>query len=230
MFTSLAALWRDDSPMREVVTRLGEMISATEYVFNHAWEVCKGQAVAEALRAPLKERDKQVNRLERDVRRRVMEHLSINPGQDASGCLAVMIMAKDLERLGDHGRNLFELASRSERGISDMKLFAQIEPVGDKMGGYFPKLFQAVVQSDEAVAHQILEEDYMALKEQLKDLQALLFTTEMPIREAVIVTLLTRTLMRFNAHIGNVASGVIFPLENIDFVSRGLRKEQEDEG
>jgi len=44
----------------------------------------------------------------------------------------------------------------------------------------------------------------------------------------VATTLIARYLKRVNAHIGNTASGVIFPLENIDFVSRGLKEEEKD--
>ena len=46
-----------------------------------------------------------------------MEHLSGSPGQDVSGCLAIVLMAKDLERLGDHCRNIYELASKSHRPV-----------------------------------------------------------------------------------------------------------------
>ena len=229
MLKDIAMLWKDDSPMRKVVDILGEMVTAGEYVFNRAWEVCLGQAVVDATRGPLKGRDKEVNRMEREVRRRLLEHLSINPGEDASGCLALMIMAKDLERVGDHGRNLFELAARAEHGVAGMKLFERMKPISEKIIVYFPKLRRAILESSEEVAHEILA-DYQELKGPIKDLQAALFSTDMPSGEAVISTMLTRTLMRINAHIGNAASGVIFPLENIDFVSRGLRKEAEDGG
>jgi len=228
MLKDIALMWKKDSPMREIVNMLGRMVAAGEYVFNQAWQVCLGQVIAEAARDSLKGRDKEVNKLEREVRRRLLEHLSINPGMDASGCLAVMVMAKDLERIGDHGRNLFELAAKAEHGVTGMKLFGQMKPISEKISAYFPRLQRAVLDSSEELAHGILA-DYQVLKHEIKSLQAALFTTDMPGKEAVISTLLARTLMRINAHIGNAASAVIFPLENIDYVSRGLRKQAEED-
>ena len=64
------------------------------------------------------------------------------------------------------------------------------------------------------------------MKKKTKELHNTLFDTEMASREAVAASLLTRVLTRINAHIGNAASGVIFPLDNIDYVSRGLRESE----
>ena len=99
MLREIRKLWKDGSPMLGVVERLAQMVADAEYVYVHAWEVCTGQAVIDKTDAPLRERDKAVNRGEREIRRLIASHLGINPGEDVSGCLAVMIMAKDVERL-----------------------------------------------------------------------------------------------------------------------------------
>ena len=67
----------------------------------------------------------------------------------------------------------------------------------------------------------------MVIKKELKEIQGGLFLSDLRGEEAVASTLLTRFLMRVNAHAANAASAVMFPLENIDFVGRGLREELE---
>jgi phosphate uptake regulator len=183
--------------------------------------------VVETAAPEIKAHDKAINRNERDIRRLTVEHLSINPGEDVSGCLAVLIMAKDVERIGDHGRNIFGVAARLDTPLTGFRLFDPLQCMQAETGEMLPKLQRAVLESSEEIAHEILAA-YKERKKEAKALAEQLHTTEMPSREAVATTLLTRFLTRINAHIGNAASGVIFPLENIDFVSRGLRQEEKD--
>jgi len=226
MLKELMKLWKDGSIMADVLRRLGEMVVDAGYVYTHAWDVCCGRAVHSAIEDRIRRHDKEVNRGERQVRRMLVEHLSMNPGQDASGCLAVMIMAKDIERIGDHARNVYGIGKRLREPITGYRLFDKLDAVQQATTPQFGMLQNAIVQSDEAVAHEVLRA-YQDIKRKAKGLQDALFALEAPPLETVNTTLLTRFFMRANAHIGNAASGVIFPLDNIDFVSRGLRKEQE---
>jgi phosphate uptake regulator len=225
MLEAIRKLWEDDSVMVDVLRMLAHMVDDAKYVYTHAWEVCTGQAVAEKTEAPLREHDKAVNRSEREVRRKVLGHLSINPGKDVSGCMAVMIIARDVERLGDHCRNIYGVGARLPAPVTTFALFKEFDALQRGIEEQFDPLKRAILDSNEKVAHEILER-YQALKKQGKALQDKLFTTNMASGEAVASTLLTRFFLRINAHIGNATSGVIFPLENIDFVSRGLRQEE----
>jgi phosphate uptake regulator len=227
MLKKIRALWKDDSLMGEVVQTLGNMVSDAEYVYTHAWEACTGQAVIEATKGPLAQHDKAVNRGEREIRRKVVEHLTINPGQDASGCMAVMIMAKDIERIGDHGRNIFNVAARITCDIPEFMIFDRLAAVHGRIGELLPDLNRAILDSDEVLTHDILRR-YTENKQEAKKLIGSLPDLDVPGREAVASTLLCRFHVRVNAHIGNAASGVIFPVENIDFVSRGLKREEKD--
>ncbi|MBN1557580.1 MAG: phosphate uptake regulator PhoU [Lentisphaerae bacterium] len=224
MLTELRALWTEDSIMHDAVKRLGNMVADSGYIAVRAWEVCKGETLPDKIAADMRRRDRAVNESERTVRRIVVEHLALNPGRDLAGCLAVMIMAKDIERLGDHARNIFGVGARIEGGVGGYRHFASLDEIHQAVAGQFPQLERAVVHSDAEAAHHILEA-YKRAKPRIKALQKSLFETEMSSIEAVNTTLLTRFYMRMNAHIGNAASGIVFPVEYIDFVTRGLREE-----
>lgn len=225
MLRELRKLWKDGSIMAEVMRLLAKMVADAGYVYNHAWEVCKGQALGNALEGDVKAHDKAVNAGERQVRRMLVEHLSINPGKDACGCLAAMVMGKDIERLGDQARNIFDVGSRLQAPVNEFALFPRLDRVQRAVGEQFPKLERALRDSDSETAHEILQR-YQEIKKDAKAAQAALYETELAGSEAVDATLLCLFLTRTNAHIGNAASGVVFPLENIDFVSRGLREEK----
>lgn len=227
MLKEIRALLKDGSSMYEVIQRLVQMTTDAEYVYTRGWEVCIGQAVIDRTEPEVRNHDKEINRNERAVRRLIVEHLSINPGQDVSGCLAVLLMAKDVERVGDHSRNIFTVGAETSGGIADFKCFPKLEALHNRIGELFPLLRDAIQESNEKTANDILEL-YQRIKPDIKALSAGLYEQDAPAREAVAATLLTRYHMRINAHIGNAASGVIFPLENIDFVSRGMRQAEKD--
>jgi phosphate uptake regulator len=227
MLKQIRALWKDGSVMLEALERLGAMVGDAEYVFTHAWETCTGQAVAEKIEEPIGEHDRAVNRSEREIRRLIAGHLSINPGQDVPGCMAVLLMAKDVERVGDHGRNIFSVGARMDGNAGELPLYAPLNAAAGKLAELFPMLQRAILESDEELTHEILER-YTSIKRDLKQLLKQLFETQMTGPQAVASALLTRYLMRINSHLGNAASGIIFPLENIDFVSRGLKEEEKD--
>lgn len=226
MLKELRSIWKNNSIMHQAVEALAQMVTDAEYGYTHAWEACIGQAVAEKVQPEIKGHDKAVNKAERSIRRLIVEHLSINPGRDVSGCLALMLMAKDIERIGDHTRNIFRVGLELKTDIAGFKLYDMLAQAQGEVGALLPDLRRAIQESSDEIAHAVLSA-YQSNKTCLKELEARLQTEDMGSLEAVNSALLTRYFIRTNAHIGNAASGVIFPLENIDFVSRGLRKEQE---
>lgn len=228
MLKEILAAWDEGSLMRDAVQKLGQMMLDVEYLYNHAWETCLGQTVADEVGPEVKKHDQAVNQAERDIRKMLLEHLSLNPGKDVSGCMAVLIMAKDAERLGDHARNVFDLGVRAAGKAKEMRLFAQFDAIAPQLGAQLPRLQRGIRESDEVLAHEVIAR-YQAIKQELKDLtRALWETPDLTGFEGVWCAHLVRYLKRINAHQGNVASGIIFPLHNIDFVSRGLREEEKD--
>ncbi len=227
MLKTIVNLWKSGSIMNDVMEQLGRMVGDAEYVVNHAWEVCAGQAIAEKVDPLIKGRDKEINRAERTIRRLVVQHLNINPGQDVSGCLAIMLVSKDVERIGDHGRNILQVAVRAQSPVSEFKFYGELSVVHAELAKLLPMLQRALVESNTDLARQTLDL-YQALKKQSKEIGRALYDADMTTREAVATTLLWRFMRRINSHIGNAASGVLFPVENIDFVSRGLKEEDKD--
>lgn len=226
MLKEILDAWKGDDVMESVLKRLGRMVSDATYVCENAWEVCIGQAVSEKMKSPLKERDKEVNRGEREVRSMVARHLSLNPGKDVAGCLAVMVMAKDIERIGDHGCSIYRIGARTEGAIPTYRFFGQMEAAYKQVTEPLNDLEHAILESDDKLARSILTR-YQAAKQSMKGLEASLYTANLAGTEAIATTLLTRAIWRLNSHIGNVTSGIVFPLENIDFVSRGLKGEED---
>ena len=213
--------------MREVIDTLDTMVGDADYVVTHAWETCTGQAVTERVGPLIRDRDKAVNRGERKIRRLVVEHLSLNPGQDVSGCLAMLLIAKDVERIGDHGRNLFDVADRLSGRVPEFHFFSEMNGLYGELAQMLTLLRRAVSESNAETARAILDR-YVQIKPRMKAFIPGLYDAGLPCDEAVATTLLARSLRRIIAHTGNAASGIVFPVETIDFISHGLADEAKD--
>lgn len=225
LIKALKTMWQDGSIMRDVIAEIARMVQRADDILHLAWAACRGESSPDELNAKAREHDKAINNGERTARRLIAEHLTINPGDDVSGCLAVVIMAKDIERLGDHARSVLNVARHAQGDISRFRHFKELDHIVATLCELLPVLRSAIEDSSEAKAHEVMRR-YQETKKKLKELQRNLLASDLDCEEAVATTLLARDLLRINAHAGNAASAVIFPIENIDFVSRGLREEE----
>ena len=221
MFKQIIALWQGEKFMKKVVEAFGEMISDAEYVFTRSWEVFMGKAEVTELQQSIHDKDHAINNYEREIRKMILEHLSINPSQDIAGCLAMISLVKDAERIGDYAKNIFELGTMLHGTVKGMKYLETLSSTQKKIRLRFPQLKQAFLESDQNIAKEILK-DYAPIKSECNTILHDLFEEELSTREAVATALLSRYLKRINSHISNIASGIIYPLDQIDFVSGDL--------
>ncbi|MCK4249380.1 MAG: phosphate uptake regulator PhoU [Candidatus Omnitrophica bacterium] len=221
MLKEIIAAWKGKSFMNKVVETFGRMLADAEYVFNHAWEVVMGQAMIDEIKGPLHDKDAAVNEHERAIRRMLAEHLSINPAQDISGCLAMMSLVKDAERIGDYSKNIFDLGVMLQGTIKDIKYLDRLSDIHERITKNFPLLIRAYLDSNAIIADEILK-DYAPIKEECNKILQDLFEDELSTRESVATALLSRYLKRINSHVSNIASGIVYPLDKLDFVKGGL--------
>jgi phosphate uptake regulator len=217
MFREILGLWKQDNFMENVVERFGEMLYDAEFVFDCAWRSILGQMVIDEVRQQVYDKDININKNEREIRRMLAEHLSINPKQDVSGCLVMMSLIKDAERIGDYSKNIFDLATMLDGDAKEMKYMERLSAVQRKISQHFPLLQRAFLDSNEEAANSVLKE-YEPIKGACKGMLLDLFDDKLPLREAVTTTILIRSFKRINSHMSNIATGMVYPMHKIDFV------------
>ena len=105
----------------------------------------------------------------------------------------------------------------------ELKYAERIDALQQDLGSTFPRLERAVRTSATEEVDEIFKV-YSSVKSQCRALRDEVLADELPTREAAVTVLLLHVFSRINAHIGNAATGIVFPIEDIDFVSRGLRR------
>jgi phosphate uptake regulator len=203
--------------MKKAVAAFGDMLNNDEYLFNQTWQILTEQADIEQISQEISDKDSEVNTQERAIRRWLVEHLSINPKHDTSGCLALMSMVKDAERIGDYAKNMLEVGVMFKGTIKDIKYFPRLATIEQNIADHFPTLVKAFLKSDATLAESILQH-YSSIKAECNRILEDVFMEQLPSQEAIATALLARYLKRINSHISNIASGIIYPLDEIDFV------------
>ncbi|NQT28498.1 MAG: hypothetical protein HQ570_02755 [Candidatus Omnitrophica bacterium] len=216
MFKNLLRFWKGEDFLKYVLESFKNMLDDAEEMFN---AVCKklihGQGEPN-LRDKIYNIDKKINGLQKDIRRRVIEHLSLQPAVDAPTCLILMSVVKDAERLGDYSKNLFEVSNLFNRPLNEENYLRLFDGIEEKITVLFKQTKKAFIESDEDEA----ESSWVHEKEILKRCEEIISkvaTSEISTNEAVCFVLMARYFKRIAAHLANIATSVILPVTDLDY-------------
>jgi len=204
----------DDSGLGRIEAQVQRMVTDARHTFDLAMNAITGGSVA-SVADEVRRTDRQINVTEMEIRRELVVHFSVHAGGDATEMLVFMNMIKDLERIGDYNKNIFDLA---EEGVS----FAEADDLERILG------FRDEVSSRIALMGEILTERdeeraraYIARGDELRrEFDALvseLVRSTGPALYAVPRALLYRFLKRVTAHSLNVVSAVVMPVDRLDY-------------
>jgi phosphate uptake regulator len=216
MFRELLAAWRRADPLKEMYEDLIRMIEAGEWMFEKCWDSAVRGSVEPDVKDEVYRRDVEVNRTERAIRRRIVEHLAVAPGQDVPACLILMSVVKDAERIGDYCKNILEAAEMEVEPVARCGFFGSFREIYGQTRELFGKTRRALSEADVTLGHEVIAEErsVVALCDTLVERLA---SSDLPPRAAVPWALLARCLKRVAAHLGNLASSLVMPLHKLDY-------------
>ena len=91
--------------------KLSEMLTNSMHIYDISMNCLLGDTNLDSVRDDLYATDKTINELHREVRREMIIHSAVNSRNlDIPLLLSYMTMSKDIERIGDYCKNLFEIA------------------------------------------------------------------------------------------------------------------------
>ena len=175
MASEILKILRGTSLMKKALDEFISMIANCEYLYNEAWDMMISHNSIEKIPQYYYDKDIEVNQQEKNIRRLLFEHLSINPRHDLSGALALMSLIKDAERIGDYSKNLLEAGILYKGNIKSIYFYERLNISQQKIANNLPKLKNAFKDSDDKLAKQILNSYNPIKKECDKLLCFLLF-------------------------------------------------------
>ncbi len=217
MLRELLRMWRKIDLLKQALDDFITMIDHVEAMFRCATETLFGARKCVDAREMIYKTDIKVNITEREIRKRLVEHLAVNPRGDAPACLILMSASKDVERAGDYCKNLLEVASMYRDRLTESKYMDDLRELTDRVAATFGKTRKAFAEDDQVVGHEVIHEEIRIAKRSDAMVQKVASDDELNANQAVCLALAFRFLKRVNAHLGNVASSVVMPLHKIDY-------------
>lgn len=205
-----------ENQLDKIESQVGQMLGEARHSFDLAASTVLAGASATAVGDDVHKTDRRINKLERKIRRELVVHVSVNAsGTDVPMVLAYMAVAKDIERIGDYAKNIWDL---SDYGVdlsgdddADHLRFHR-----DEISGLIADTARIFAEQDADRAHEILQggDD---IQDEFDEHVNELVGTDRPASYAVPRALLYRYLKRVVAHLLNVLSSIVMPVDRLDY-------------
>jgi len=216
MFRNLLSFWKGKDFLAQVFEEFKSMLDDTEIMFKASCGRLLDNVDEPGLKQKIYDIDKKVNNLQKDIRKRVVEHLSLQPTVDVAACLVLMSVVKDAERLGDYCKNLYEVTELLEKPIGRELFTKYFDGIEKDIVEMFDLTKKAFIDADEEKAR--LTWDYKTrLTKDCNRIVSELSNCDLSVNEAVCMVLIARYFKRLIAHLVNIATSVILPLSDLDY-------------
>ncbi len=210
------SMFRDTDQLATVEQQLIEMLAHCQDTFRLATQALFAEEDVIAAGDELDETDKDLNRTERAIRRELLVHGTVRGAEvDMGLMLAYMSIAKDIERVGDYCKNIWNLA---QMGVS----FADADDADElhkhraRVAGLIERTLRAFADQDADAVHEMIP----SIREDLQHYDAHIIqyvSSDLPGRYATPRALYYRYLKRISAHLSNTLSSVVMPVDRLDF-------------
>jgi phosphate uptake regulator len=198
----------------EVETWIVGMLRDGNDVFTAATDALFGGGKSKATKREVRDTDKGINEAQQDVRRTLMVHAAVN-GPDLPLVLQYASIVKDAERVGDYSKNIYDL----------VKYGANFEgaPDEDELDSFREKVSRLILDAadvfeakDAGSAQRLLGKADAFLDEYDSHVKAAYKSTG-ETSDAVARALYFRFLKRTTAHVMNVLTALVAPLDRLDY-------------
>jgi phosphate transport system protein len=216
-FRSILDLFREDNWSNDLVDKIMEMLDLGSDMFDYTIGVLVEGAPDEDPQHMVYNRDKRINKLERKIRRRVVSHLSVRGSRaEVPSALIFMNVVKDAERIGDYVKNLHEVADMMPSDPNRDLYREHLAGPSAIIAELFTQTRTAFLESDEEQAGKVIKKAKSQGREYEDSIRAIT-TSDLATNDAVCLVLVLRFFKRVVAHMSNIASTVVMPVDMIDF-------------
>ena len=197
-----------------------EMVRKTREMFVISIEALRGEVTDEVWNR-LALMDREVNRQQMEVRRKVFSHLAVARSSDLLTGLQLVSLVSDVERVGDYTKNIGELAMSSSGPLDFGGYEEGVIDTERRMLALFDMTHKAIADSDPTAAQGVMQ-DYRDISFFCdKSLEEILGDApdEGVGASALVLVLHLRYLKRVGAHLKNAASVIVNPYHRIGYDS-----------
>jgi phosphate transport system protein len=205
----------DTERLDRIESVLQQMILDDLHSYDLAVSALLGNVSPHEVGAELRATDHQVNASERDIRRELVIHASVQGAIDTPAILVYMSIVKDIERIGDYAKNIFDLAADGI-DFSTGRFHGELAEVLLQVPDFLRVAADAFRDRDAERSKALLRRGDELLDGYDDQVSALVKDTT-PDHHSVAAALTYRYVKRIVAHTMNVLSSVVMPLDQLDY-------------
>ncbi len=224
MFKNILQFFKGKDFLNQVLEDFKTMLDAAEEMFKSVRKKLIYNEDEPGLKDKIYSIDKKINELEKDIRKRIVEHLAVQPSVNIPTSLLLMSVVKDAERLGDYSKNLYEVTTLLTNPINlntYKNLFSNID---SEILGLFNQTKDAFIKSDENKAISSWD-NQKEIKTKCEKIIKELSTSKLSVNEVVCFTLISRYFKRLTGHLTNIATSVVLPIDELDYYDERFKGE-----
>ncbi|MCH7912061.1 MAG: hypothetical protein IH856_03340 [Deltaproteobacteria bacterium] len=221
MLKELFAIFKKDTLLDKAYRRSYRMVDITWEMFVEAKKSLREMDINELV-IDIHDRDIEVNKYTREVRRNVLSHLTVAGTDDLySGLLLVSIII-DVERIGDYTKNIVEMAINHPAKLRGGMFEEDLKRIETTVEDTFKRVRKIFETTDVQDAEKLLSDYHWVNR--LCDQRVIDYIKgsdkNVSTSDAVSLALYFRYLKRINSHLRNVATSVVNPFDQIGFKRR----------
>ncbi len=201
--------------LERIEATLQRMFVDDGHSFDLAMSALLGDTPARDVGGELRDTDGRVNEAEREIRRELVVHAGVYGGIETPSVLVYMSIVKDVERIGDYAKNLFDIAA--DGVVLDAgELHPEIVSLRDAIAAMITEVASAFQTRDTQRSRDLLIRGDAMLDDFDRRVSQLV-TGEVGEPHAVAYALVYRYFKRIVAHLMNVLSAVVMPVDRLDY-------------
>lgn len=223
------SIFRETDQLETVEHQLIEMLASCQDAFRLGTAAVFGEEDVSVSGVQLEETDKDLNRTERAIRRELLVHGTVRGAEVDMGLMLVyMSIAKDIERIGDYCKNIWNLAQMgvSFDGADDIEELLRHRR---RVASLLEKALKAFADQDADAVHEMIP----TIRDDLQHYDAHIIqfvSSDLPGRHSAPRALFYRYLKRISAHLSNTLSSVVMPVDRLDFYKASKAVVEPDDG
>jgi len=169
-------------------------------------------------------KDRQINLLVVNTRKRLVEHLSVGEIKSPVGELIFMHLINNVERIGDHSKNLFDLYRRLHGPLDHDEYYDRVVDMRNYLTSAFDKTKKSLFEDDDKTAREVMDGHLQMVKDYERMVSELFEDDKIETRQALAVLIIIRSFKRVSAHLKTISSSAVNP-----FMLMGYRQMPEVE-
>lgn len=213
------SIFRDSDRLDNVERQLAAMLLQCQDAYRIATQAVFGERDPVEAGSELKALDAEINRTERAVRRELLVHGTVRGAEiDQGRMLTYMSVAKDIERIGDKCKDIWELTEMGAN-LSGGDDITELTKHRNHVADLISSTMDAFTREDTPLVHRLIS----VINDDSGHYDTHVFSfvnSDLPARHAAPRALFYRYIKRLSRHLSNILSSVVMPVDRLDFYKK----------